>query len=160
MKINKSTKYGAIGVVIAAVVSFVVSGVLAATSITVNTGNQVILGAGAAFSTTCDETVTATPLTTFNTSTGIYQLTTISVKDIGDAFPAGVSTCIGKTLNLAFLNNGTAYFASWPILANGASNEYHFGNRSGGSSSSPYYATSTFSALSAQTLTSIAVSIN
>ena len=157
---SKSTKYGAVGVVVVAVLAFIISGVLASTSITVNPGNRVTLGAGAAFATTCDETVTATPLTTFNTNNGTYELTTISVKDIGDAFPSGVSTCIGKTLNLAFLNNGTAYFASWPILANGASNEYHFGNRSGGSSSSPYYATATFTAQSAQTLTSIAVSIN
>ena len=157
---SKSTKYGAVGVVVVAVLAFIISGVLASTSITVNAGNKVTLGAGAAFATTCDETVTATPLTTFNTTNGTYELTTISIKDIGDAFPAGVSTCIGKTLNLAFLSNSSAYYASWPILANGASNEYHFGNRSGGSSSSPYYATSTFGALAATGLTSIAVSIN
>jgi hypothetical protein len=157
---SKSTKYGAIGVAIVAVLAFIVSGVLASTSITVNAGNKVTLGAGAAFATTCDETVTATPLTTFNTTNGTYQLTTISIKDIGDAFPSGVTTCVGKTLNLAFLSNSTAYYASWPILADGASNEYHFGNRSGGSSSSPYYATSTFGALAATGLTSIAISIN
>ena len=157
---SKSTKYGAIGVVIVAVLAFIVSGVLASTSITVNAGNKVTLGAGAAFATTCDETVTATPLTTFNTTNGTYQLTTVSVKDIGDAFPSGVTTCVGKTLNLAFLNSGTAYFASWPILADGASNEYHFGSRSGGNSGSIYYATSTFSAQSVSGLTSIAVSIN
>jgi hypothetical protein len=157
---SKSTKYGAIGVVIVAVLAFIVSGVLASTSITVNTGNKVTLGAGAAFATTCDETVTATPLTTFNTTNGTYQLTTISVKDIGDAFPSGVTTCVGKTLNLAFLNNSTAYYASWPILADGASNEYHFGARSGGVSGTTYFATSTFTAQSATGLTSIALSIN
>jgi hypothetical protein len=151
---SKSTKYGAVGVVVVAVLAFIISGVLASTSITVNAGNRVTLGAGAAFATTCDETVTATPLTSFNTTNGTYELTTISIKDIGEA------TCVGKTLNLAFLNNGTAYFASWPILADDEENEYHFGNRSGGSSSSPYYATSTFTAQSAQTLTSIAISIN
>ena len=156
---SKSTKYGAVGVVVVAVLAFIISGVLASTSITVNPGNRVTLGAGAAFATTCDETVTATPLTSFNTTNGTYELTTISIKDIGDAFPSGVTTCIGKTLNLAFLNNGTAYFASWPIVANDGAIQYHFGNRSGGSSSSPYYATSTFTAQSAQTLTSIAVSI-
>jgi hypothetical protein len=161
MQISKSTKYGFVGVVVVAVIAFLVSGVLASTSITVNAGNRVTLGAGAAFATSCDETVTATPLTTFNTTNGTYQLTTISVKDIGDAFPSGVTTCIGRTLNLAFLNNSTAYYASWPILADGASNEYHFGNRSGGNNGSGiYYATSTFTAQSATTLTSIAISIN
>lgn len=157
---SKSTKYGVVGVVVVAVLAFIVSGVLASTSITLNSGNKVTLGAGAAFATSCDETVTATPLTTFNTTNGTYQLTTISVKDIGDAFPSGVTTCVGKTLNLAFLNNGSAYYASWPILADGASNEYHFGSRSGGNSGSVYYATSTFAAQTATTLTSIALTIN
>ena len=152
---SKSTKYGAVGVVVVAVLAFIISGVLASTSITVNSGNTVTLGAGAAYATTCDEAVTVTPLTSFNTSSGIYQLTTISVKDIG------VAGCANKTLSLAFLSSSTAYYASWPIGASPSDgNEYHFGSRSGGSSSSPFYATSTFSALSAAGLTSIAVSIN
>ena len=158
---SKNTKYGIAGIAVLAVLAFIVSGVLAAgTTINVNTGNQVTLGAGAAFATTCDETVTVTPLTTFNTTNGTYQLTTMSVKDIGDAFPAGVSTCVGKTLNLAFLSGGSPYYASWPILNNGASYEYHFGTKSGGTNGSITYATSTFAALTATGLTSIAVSIN
>lgn len=157
---SKSTKYGAVGVVIVAILAFLISGVLASTSITLNSGNQVTLGAGAAFATSCDETVTVTPQTTFNSTNGTYQLTTVAVKDIGDQFPAGVTTCIGKTLNLAFLSGGSTYAASWSIASNGAANEYHFGNKSGGSSGTTTYATSTFAAQSASGLTSIAVSIN
>jgi len=156
---SKSTKYGAVGVVIVAVLAFIISGVLASTSITVNTGNRVTLGAGSAFATSCDETVTATPLTTFNTTNGTYQLTTVSVSGIDGAGTTGIS-CAGKTLNLAFLNNSTAYYASWTLPTDGASNEFHFGSRSGGNSGSIYFATSTFSAQSVATLTSIAVSIN
>jgi len=152
--------YSALGIIFVAILALIISGVLASTSITVNSQNKVVLGAGAAFSTTCDEAITVKPLTTFNTTTGRYDLTTISVKDIGDSFPSGVTTCIGNTLQLAFLNNGTAYYASWPILANGGSYEYHFGARSGGNSGSIYYATSTFTAQDPTTLTSIAVSIN
>lgn len=151
---SKSTKYGAAGVVVVAVLAFIISGVLASTSISVNSGNNVTLGAGAAYATTCDADVTVTPLTSFNTSNGTYQLTTMSIKDIGE------TACNNKTLSLAFLSNSTAYYASWPIGTAGASNEYHFGSRSGGSSGTTYFATSTFSALSAAGLTSIAVSIN
>ena len=146
--------------IVSIVFALVIAGVFASTSISINSNNTVALGAGTAFSTTCDASVTVKPLTTFNTSTGRYDLTTISVKDIGDAFPSGVTTCVGETLNLAFLNNGTAYYASWPILANGGSYEYHFGARSGGNTGSIYYATSTFTAQDPTTLTSIAVSIN
>lgn len=156
---SKSTKYGVVGVVIVAVLAFVVSGVLAATSITVNTGNRVTIGAGSAFATSCDETVTATPLLTFNTGNGTYQLTTISVKDINGTGTTGIA-CAGKTLNLAFLNNSLPYYASWTIPSDADANEYHFGSRSGGNSGSIYFATSTFSAQSAATLTSIALTIN
>jgi hypothetical protein len=156
---SKSTKYGAIGVVVVAVLAFVISGILAATSININTGNRVTLGAGAAFATSCDETVTATALTTFNTTNGIYQLTTISVSGIDGTGSTGIS-CAGKTLNLAFLNNNTPYYASWTLPTDGASNEFHFGNKSGGVSGTTYFATSTFAAQSATTLTSIALSIN
>jgi hypothetical protein len=156
---SKSTKYGAIGVVIVAVLAFIVSGVLASTSITVNAGNKVTLGAGAAFATTCDETVTATPLTTFNTTNGTYQLTTMSISGIDGSGTTGIS-CAGKTLNLAFLNNNTAYYASWTLPTDNAANQYQFGAQSGGSSGSNYFATSTFAAQSATTLTSIALTIN
>ena len=159
MEISKSTKYGIVGVVVVAVIAFVVSGVLAATGITVNTNNKVQLGAGAAFATSCDETVTATALTSFNTTNGTYQLTTVSVTGIDGAGTTGIS-CAGKVLNLAFLNNSTAYYASWTLPTDNATNQYQFGAQSGGSSGSNYFATSTFSAQSVAGLTSIAVSIN
>ena len=161
MQISKSTKYGFVGVVVVAVIAFLVSGVLASTSITVNTGNKVSLGAGSAFATSCDETVTVTPETTFNSTNGTYQLTTMAVSGIDGTNPATGISCTNKILNLAFLNGGTTYSASWTIPADNANNEYHFGNRSGGNNGSgTYYATSTFAAQSAGGLTSIAVSIN
>jgi hypothetical protein len=156
---SKSTKYGVFGVFVVAILAFVVSGVLASTSITVNAGNRVTLGAGAAFATSCDETVTVTPLTTFNTTNGTYQLTTMSITDINGTATTTIS-CAGKTLNLAFLNNNIPYYASWTLPTDNASNQYQFGAQSGGSSGSTYYATSTFSAQSAATLTSIALTIN
>ena len=154
---SKSTKYGAAGVVIVAILAFIVSGVLASTSIQVNSGNQVTLGAGAAFATTCDAEVTATPLTSFNSTNGTYELTTISISGIGDG--AGES-CANKTLNLAFLHSGGNKFASWNIPNDTNTNKYDFGGTSGGSSGGTYFATATFGALSVAGLTSIAVSIN
>ncbi len=153
---SKSTKYGAFGVVFVAVLAFIISGVLASTSITVNTGNKVTLGAGAAYATTCDDAVTVTPLTSFDTGDGTYKLTTISVSGI-DGSP---TDCDGKTLNLAFLHSSGNQIASWTLPADNSSNKYDFGGRSGGVNSGTYFATATFSPLSAAGLTSIAVSIN
>ena len=153
---SKSTKYGAVGVVLVAVIAFIVSGVLASTSITVNSTNKVTLGAGAAYATTCDSDVTVTPLTSFNSTNGTYELTTISVSSVVGSPDA----CTGKTLNLAFLHTSGNQFASWTLPADNASNKFDFGGRSGGSSGTTYFATSTFGPLSAAGLTSIAVSIN
>lgn len=158
---QKSTKYGLVGVVVVAVLAFIISGVLASTSITVNSDNKVSLGAGAAFSAACDSAITATPLTTFNSTNGTYQITTISISDIGDdRVTGGPTTCEGKTLNLAFLHSSSTYAASWTLPSDNTANQFHFGSKSGGISGSTYFATATFSALSAAGLTSIAVSIN
>jgi hypothetical protein len=159
MKMSKGTKYGAAGVVVVAVLAFIISGVLASTSISVNSGNNITLGAGSSYATTCEEDITVTPLLSFNSTNGAYQLTTISVKNIGTT-PAGASSCVGKTLNLAFLHSEGNKFASWNIPSLADANEYHFGARSGGNSGSVYFATATFGALSAAGLSSIAVSIN
>jgi hypothetical protein len=156
---SKNTKYGAVGVVVVAVLAFVISGVLASTSISVNSGNNVTLGAGAAYAATCEADITVTPLTSFNSSNGTYQLTTMAVKNIGTT-PAGASSCVGKTLNLAFLHADGNKFASWNIPSLSDSNEYHFGGTSGGNSGTIYFATATFSPLSVTGLTSIALSIN
>ena len=155
---SKSTKYGAVGVVLVAVIAFLVSGVLASTSITVNSTNKVTLGAGAAYATTCDPDVTVTPLTSFNSTNGTYELTTISVTGIAGT---GGESCANKTLNLAFLHTSGNQFASWTLPgSDSASNKFDFGARSGGNSGSTYFATATFGPLSASGLTSIAVSIN
>ena len=152
---SKSTKYGAAGVVVVAVLAFIISGVLASTSISVNSGSAVVLGAGSSYATTCDSDVTVTPQTSL-ADNGTYVLTTMSVTGINGSAPV----CAGKTLNLAFLHSGTFKIASWNIPADNASNKYDFGGTSGGSSGSTYFATATFTALSASGLTSIAVSIN
>jgi hypothetical protein len=156
---SKNTKYGAVGVVVVAVLAFVISGVLASTSISVNSGSNVTLGAGAAYAATCEADITVTPLTSFNSSNGTYQLTTMAVKNIGTT-PAGASSCEGKTLNLAFLHADGNQFASWNIPSLDDDNEYHFGGTSGGNSGDIYFATATFSPLSVTGLTSIALSIN
>ena len=161
MKVNRRTKFTAFFVVVIACAAFLISGVLASTSISVNSNNGVTLGAGAAYSATCDSDISVTPLTTFNATTGAYQLTTISVSDIGNnRITGGPTSCAGKVLNLAFLHTSGNKFASWTLPADNISNKFDFGGTSGGSSGTTYFATATFSALPVAGLSSIALSIN
>ena len=157
MTVSRRTKFSALFIAIIAGAAFLISGVLASTSISVNSNNGVTLGAGAAYASTCDGDISVTPLTSFNATNGTYQLTTISVTGIGD----GVApTCDGKVLNLAFLHTSGNQFASWTLPTDSSSNKYDFGGTSGGVSSGTYFATATFGPLSASGLTSIALSIN
>ncbi len=162
MRISRKAKFTTVIVAVIAGAAFIISGVLASTSISVNSNNIVSLGAGAAFSATCDSDIQVTPLTSFNASNGTYQLTTISVTDIGDdRVSGGPSSCGGKTLNLAFLHTSGNQFASWTLpSSDNVNNKFDFGGTSGGSSGSTYFATATFGPLSASGLTSIALSIN
>ena len=157
MKISRRAKFSALFVAIVAGAAFLISGVLASTSISVNSNNGVTLGAGAAYSATCDGDITVNPLTSFNATNGTYQLTTISVTGIGD----GVApTCDGKILNLAFLHTSCNQFASWTLPADASGNKYDFGGTSGGLSGSTYFATATFGPLPVAGLSSIALSIS
>ena len=162
MKVSRRAKFSALFVAIVAGAAFLISGVLASTSISVNSNNGVTLGAGAAYSAACDSDIQVTPLTSFNATTGTYQLTTISVTDIGDdRVTGGPTSCGGKILNLAFLHTSGNQFASWTLPATDAiANKFDFGGTSGGLSGSTYFATATFGPLPVAGLSSIALSIS
>lgn len=162
MRITRKAKFSAFFVAIVAVAAFLVSGVLASTSISLNSSSGISLGAGAAYSAACDSDIQVTPLTSFNATSGTYQLTTISVTDIGDdRVTGGPTSCGGKILNLAFLHSSGNQFASWTLPStDSVSNKFDFGGTSGGLSGSTYFATATFGPLPVAGLSSIALSIS
>ena len=135
-----------------------IGGVFAATTITVNGNNQVQLGAGFATATTCDSDVTITANQSLNSSTGHYQVSTISVTGVDGA------SCGTKTLNLAAtLTTGGPYYASWTLPTPSVSNNfYNFGSGAAGTRSGTNYnqTGSVLTSFDASILSTIAISIS
>lgn len=90
-------------------VSLLSAGVFAATTITLNSGNAVNLGAGATAVSVCDSSATISTQQTYNTSAQRYELTTISLANVD------YSACAGKTLSMAFVSNGSTYSTTWAV---------------------------------------------
>ncbi len=108
----KSQKKWFIGLLGILGVSLISAGVFAATTITLNSGNAVNLGAGAAAVSVCDSSATISTQQTFSSSNQRYELTTISLENID------YSACAGKTLSMAFVDNSTTYSTTWAVTNN------------------------------------------
>ena len=115
-------------------VSLLSAGVFAATTITLNSGNAVNLGAGAAAVNVCDSSATISTQQTYNSTNQRYELTTISISDVD----ASASACSGKTLSMAFVANSTTYSTTWSLVSGTTTYTW------GGSGSGTGYAVSTF----------------
>jgi hypothetical protein len=90
-------------------VSLISGGVFAAATITLNSGNAVNLGAGAAAVTACDNSATISTIQSYNATDQRYELTTITL--------SGVNGCQGKTLSMAFKAGSTTYQTTWGVTA-------------------------------------------
>jgi hypothetical protein len=97
------------------IAGFLVSGVFAATSIRINSGNNVQLGAGTTFATSCDDQVTVKFDSSFSaallTDTATPLLHSIVIRDIDP------SACSGQKLSAALVddNKNVKVIASWYI---------------------------------------------
>jgi hypothetical protein len=89
-------------------------GVYASTAIQLNSGQVVNLGAGVAAVNACNSAATVSTQTYFNASQAKYLLGTISLAGINDA------NCQGKTIQMAFVIDGTPYTTSWTVPSSGA----------------------------------------
>ena len=98
-----------------AILGFLISGVFAATTIQVNSGNDVQLGAGATYATSCDDQVKvrfdASFTPTLLTDTATPFLHSIIITDINPA------TCTGQKLSIALTddNKNVMAIANWTI---------------------------------------------
>jgi len=138
-------------------ICFILSGVLAVTNITVNSGSGLSIGSGAATATSCDTTVSLTTQNTFDATAGIYKLATISVTDVDTTS----NYCADKIMYLAIVLNNTAYQASWSLPSSALNNTFIFSqSTSSANNGSNYFATSTFIAQDPATLGTFAISIS
>ena len=131
---------------------FGIGWVVAATSITINAGSPLSLGAGYATATTCDTDVTISTDQAYDTAANIYKITALTITGV-DISPTNTSTGIGcgattsKIMQLAVITSAGVYNASWTLASiSGASPQgdtrvYKFGAIGDGSVvSTTYYA--------------------
>jgi hypothetical protein len=138
-------------------ICFILSGVLAVTNITVNNGSGLSIGSGAAAATSCDNTVSLSTQNTFDSTSGMYKLATISVTDVDTSS----SYCANKVMYLAIVLNNTAYQASWSLPSSAINNSFIFSqSTSSANSGNNYFASNTFIAQDPATLGTFAISIS
>ena len=147
-----------------------IGGVVAATSISINAGAPLSLGAGYATATTCDEAVTVAATQAYDTRENLYKITAFTVTGI-DQSSTKADTGIGcgattrKVMQLAYVTtSNTAVTASWTLAsvakATGEAYIYTFGAIGNGSvSGDTYYASVALTSFSISTLSTVALSI-
>ena len=145
-----------------------IGGVVAATSITINSGTPLSLGAGYATATTCDEAVTVASTQAYDTRENVYKITAFTVTGIDivgtvAATGLGCGSIPGKVLQLAYVVTGnTSVTASWTLasVASATDRVYTFGSLGNGSvSGTTYYASVALTSFSISTLSTVAISI-
>ena len=127
-------------------------GVVAASSIAINSGSPVSLGAGYAAATACDENVTIKALTAPDAATGQLYVATIALSDISQNVTTG---CGNKTMQIALKISGQMRYATWDIQE--AATDSTFYLTAATSSVSDYYADTLLSPFQADALTNVAI---
>jgi len=106
-------------------VSLISEGVFASATITLNSGNAVNLGAGAAAVNACDSYATVSTQQTYNATNQRYELTTITLQNVD------TTACAGKTLSMAFKAGGTTYSTTWGLAGQSGEQTLTWGGTAG-----------------------------
>ena len=137
-----------------------IGGVVAATSISINAGVPISLGAGYTTATTCDAAVTITATQSYDEGTNLFRITALNITDVDTR---GYSTyCGNKTMQLAYVTTTPATVqASWSLPSSATNFIYQFGPTGNGALvSTTYYASVALSAFDIATLSTVALSIS
>jgi len=110
-------------IIIALFILFGTGGVVAATSISVNSGSAISLGAGYTTATACDENVSLKANTALDASTGQLYVASIELSDISQNPTTG---CGNKTMEMALKINGQITYASWDIPSSFTDSTFNF----------------------------------
>ena len=156
---NKSKNKKRLLILVALVGVMGIGGVVAATSISINGGVPISLGAGYTTATTCDSAVTITAGQGYNTDTNKYEVNALNVTDVLTTS----GNCNNKIMQLAYVTTAnTAVQASWTLPSSATNYLYIFGTTSPTPkiSGTNYYATATLTAFDIATLSTVALSIS
>jgi len=122
---NSHQRKKAIAVVLSVLgLALLSTGVFAASRITLNSGNAVNLGAGAASVSACQTNATVSTQQTFDTGIQAFKTTTISLS-------LDVTQCPGRTLSMAFKDGATTQSTTWGIGALTGSQTFIWGGAAG-----------------------------
>jgi hypothetical protein len=146
---------------LAACLVLTMGGVFAATSININNGIPISLGAGYSTATTCDEAVQIDAGQSYDSNgTNLFRVTSFTVSGVditGDK-------CANKVLQLAVvLTNATNQQATWRLASSSATNfSYTFGQTGDGSvvSGTSHNASIALTPFDIATLSTVALSIS
>jgi len=136
-----------------------IGGVVAATSISINGGVPISLGAGYTTATTCDAAVTITASQAYSTGTNLYEVSALNVTDVNTTS----GNCNNKTMQLAYVNtSNTAVQASWTLPSSAAAWTFVFGANAtkGTIVGTTHYASAPLTAFDIATLSTVALSIS
>ena len=135
-----------------------IGGVVAATSISINAGVPISLGAGYTTATTCDSAVNITTTNSYNTETNLYNISEIRVADV-DVFGAGTK-CSNKTMQLAVVTTGDDLQTTWSLPSSASAFVFVFGTIANQVYALNYFASSTLTPFDIATLSTVALSIS
>jgi len=144
-----------------------IGGVVAATSISINSGSPLSLGAGYATATSCDEAVSVSASQAYDTNGNIYKITGFTVTGV-DIASTNLVTGLGcgassaKVMQLAIVTSAGVYNASWTLasVASADNRNYIYGySTQSANSGTTYYASVSLTSFSIANLTTVALSI-
>ena len=136
-----------------------IGGVVAATSISINSVVPISLGAGYTTATTCDSAVTITAGQAYNGTSNLYEVDALNVTDVNTVSGA----CNNKVMQLAVVGTmaGSPLFASWTLPSSALTTYiYQYGANTGAPSGNYIYASTTLAAFDIATLSTVALSIS
>jgi hypothetical protein len=156
---NKNKNKKRLLILVALVGVMGIGGVVAATSISINGGVPISLGAGYTTATTCDPAVTITAGQGYNTSSNLYEVNALNITDVLTTS----GNCANKTMQLAVVGTmaGSPLQVTWQLPSSATNYVYQYGaTGSGAIVGTTYYASSVLSSFDIATLSTVALSIS
>jgi len=141
-----------------------IGGVVAATSITINSGSPISLGAGYSTATSCDEAVTVSAGQGYDVTDNIYKINSLEVSGI-NLWLATNSTgngCGLKTLQMSVIyTSGSPTSTSWVLPSSSLTDSiFRFGSAANTVTGVYYNASAALTSFSISLLSTIAISIS
>ena len=170
MQNEKSKKRSRLFVLLSLTAVLGIGGVVAATSITINSGSPISLGAGYSTATTCDADVSVTTGQGYDITANVYKINAIEVSGINLwlATNSSGNGCGLKTLQIAWISTAnsspanTATATSWQLPSSSLGTEiFRWTSGSPNTITGNYYnASAALTSFSITDLSTIALSIS